>query len=94
MPTRFTHCIVRGAQAEHAAATLHRGHRVIVLGQLRLPSSAYRGGRKGKIAELGVVEVALSLRYTHATLGVYRRPEMPVMGARIPTPICNGQDYY
>jgi single stranded DNA-binding protein len=64
MPTLFTHCIVRGAQAEHAAVTLHRGHRVIVLGQLRPPSSAYRGGRRGKTAELGVVEIALSLRYT------------------------------
>jgi single-strand DNA-binding protein len=69
MPTLFTHCIVMGAQAEHAAAALHRGHRVIVLGQLRPPSSAYRGGRKKKTAELGVVEVALSLRYTHTTLG-------------------------
>jgi single-stranded DNA-binding protein len=58
----FTHCIVRGAQAEHAAARLHPGHRVIVLGQLRPASPAFRGGRKGKTAELGVVEVALSLR--------------------------------
>ena len=69
MPTLFTHCIVRGAQAEHAAATLHRGHRVIVLGQLRLRSSAYRDGGKGGTAELGVVEVALSLRYTRTTMG-------------------------
>jgi len=57
----FTHCIVRGAQAEHAAATLHPSHRVIVLGHLRPPPPAYRGGRKGKTTELGV-EVALSLR--------------------------------
>jgi len=69
MPTLFTHCIVRGAQAEHAAASLHCGSRVIVLGQMRPPSSAYRGGQKGRTAELGVVEIALSLRYTHTTLG-------------------------
>jgi single-strand DNA-binding protein len=65
-PTLFTRCIVRGAQAEHAAATLHRGHRVVVLGQLRSPSSTTPSGRKGKTVDVDVDEVALSLRYTDA----------------------------
>jgi len=69
VPTLFTRCIISGAQAEQVAATLHRGHRVIVHGQLRPPSSAYRGGWKGKTAELDVEEVALSLRYTSAPVG-------------------------
>ena len=68
-PAMFTHCIVRGAQAEHAAVTLHRGHRVVVLGQLRTQSSNTRGGRKGTTVEFDVSEVALSLRYTGATIG-------------------------
>jgi len=67
-PALFTRCIVRGAQAEHAAGTLHRGHRVVVLGQLQSPSSTTSGGRKGKTVDLDVDEVALSLRYTDATL--------------------------
>jgi single-strand DNA-binding protein len=67
-PALFTRCIVRGTQAEHAASTLHRGHRVVVLGQLRSPSSTIRGSRKGKTVELDVDEVALSLRYTGATV--------------------------
>ncbi len=66
-PTLFTRCIVRGAQGEHAAATLHRGQRVVVLGQLRSPSSTTVGGRIGTTVELDVDEVALSLRYTGAT---------------------------
>lgn len=68
-PTMFTHCIVRGAQSEHAAVTLHRGHRVVVLGQLRTQSSNTRGGRKRTTVEFDVSEVALSLRYTGATIG-------------------------
>jgi single-strand DNA-binding protein len=67
-PTLFTRCIVRGAQAEHAAATLHRGHRVVVLGELRSQSSTTPGGRKGRTVELDVDEVALSLRFTDATV--------------------------
>lgn len=68
-PTMFTHCIVKGAQAEHVAVTLHRGHRVVVLGRLRTSSSDTRGSRKGTTLEFDVSEVALSLRYTGAAVG-------------------------
>lgn len=68
-PTTFTHCMVRGAQAEHAAVTLHRGHRVVVLGRMRAQSSDPRGSRKATTLEFDVSEVALSLRYTGATVG-------------------------
>ena len=74
MPTLFTRCIVRGAQAEHAAATLHRGHRVVVLGQPRTLPSTTRGGRAAKTIELDVDEIALSLRYTDPTV----RPSSPI----------------
>ena len=67
--TLFTRCIVRGAQAEHAAETLHRGHRVVVLGQVRSSSSRTQGGPKTNTVEFDVDEVALSLRYTGATIG-------------------------
>ena len=67
-PTMFTHCIVRGAQSEHAAVTLHRGHRVVVLGQLRTQSPNARDSRKGATVEFEVSEVALSLKYTGATV--------------------------
>jgi len=68
-PTMFTHCIVKGSQAEHVAVTLHRGHRVVVLGRLRTSSSDTRGSRKGTTLEFDVSEVALSLRYTGAAVG-------------------------
>jgi single-strand DNA-binding protein len=67
-PTLFTRCIVRGAQAEHAAATLRRGHRVLVLGRFRPWPQSTRGGRRTSTPELIVDEVALSLRYTDATV--------------------------
>jgi single-strand DNA-binding protein len=67
--TLYTRCMVRGAQAEHAAASLHRGHRVVVLGQLRSQSSTTRGGRTGTSVELDVDEVAVSLRYADTTVG-------------------------
>ncbi len=78
-PTLFTRCIIRGAQAEHAAATLHRGHRVVVLGELRSQSSTTPSGRKGKTVEFIVDEVALSLRYTDANV----RPSSPI-GTHMP----------
>jgi single-strand DNA-binding protein len=78
-PTLFTRCIVRGAQAEHAAATLRRGHRVVVLGRFRTRPQTTRGGRRTSTPELIVDEVALSLRYTDATV----RPPPPF---RIDTP--------
>jgi len=71
MPTMFTHCIVRGAQAEHAAVTLHRGHRVVVLGQLRTHSPNERGSRKGTTVGFDVHGFALSLRYTAANLAAF-----------------------
>jgi single-strand DNA-binding protein len=67
-PTLFTRCIARGAQAEHAAATLHRGHRVVVLGRFRPGPQTTRGGRRTSTVELIVDEVALSLRYTDPTV--------------------------
>jgi single stranded DNA-binding protein len=67
-PTLFTRCTVRGAQAEHAAATLRRGHRVVVLGQFRTRPQTTRGGRRASTVELIVEELALSLRYTDATV--------------------------
>jgi len=69
MTTLFTLCIVRGVQAEHAAETLHRGHRVVVLGQVRSSSSRTHGGSKTNTVEFDVDEIALSLRYTGATIG-------------------------
>lgn len=68
-PTLFIRCVVKGAQAEHAAATLHSGYRVVVVGQLRPPSSATPYVRSTRLVELAVDEVALSLRYTGATIG-------------------------
>jgi single-strand DNA-binding protein len=67
--TLFSRCVVRGAQSEHAAATLHRGYRVVVQGQLRPPSATIQGARTAKTVELDVDEVALSLRYTGAIIG-------------------------
>lgn len=67
--TSFSRCVVRGAQAERVAATLHRGYRVVVLGHLRSPSITTQGARTAKTLELEVDEVALSLRYTGATIG-------------------------
>lgn len=66
--TTFTLCIVRGAQAEHAAELLRRGHRVFVVGQVRYRSSSL-AGRKGSTLEINVDEIALSLRNEGAEVG-------------------------
>ena len=67
-PTLFTSRIVRGAQAEHAAESLRRGHRVFVVGQVRYRSSSL-AGRKGSTLEINVDEIALSLRHAGAEVG-------------------------
>jgi len=54
--------------AEYAAATLHRGARVIVTGRLRQRSFETASGEKRTVIELDADEVGASLKFTGARI--------------------------
>lgn len=64
----FMRCSVWRDAAEHVAATLRRGSRVIVAGRLKQRSFETRDGERRTVVELDVDEVGPSLRYLSATL--------------------------
>ena len=59
----FLRCTVWQTPAEHAAASLYRGARVIVTGRLRQRSFETVGGEKRTVIELSADEVGVSLRF-------------------------------
>jgi single-strand DNA-binding protein len=59
----FLRCSLWHTPAEHAAASLHRGARVIVTGRLRQRSFETPGGEKRTVIELAADEVGASLRF-------------------------------
>lgn len=66
--TLFLRCTVWRDPAEHAAASLHRGDRVVVTGRLKPHSFATSDGQRRDTVELDVDEVGASLRYTTVTV--------------------------
>jgi single-strand DNA-binding protein len=62
----FLRCNVWRQPAEHAAESLSRGDRVVVVGRLRQRSFETREGEKRTVVELEVDEVGPSLRYATA----------------------------
>ena len=64
----FLRCSQWHTPAEHAAASLHRGARVIVAGRLRQRSFETPGGEKRTVIELAADEVGASLRFGPATV--------------------------
>lgn len=66
--TLFMPCSVWRVPAEHIAASLHRGARVIVTGRLRQRSFETSSGEKRTVVELDADEVGASLRFTSAKL--------------------------
>ena len=67
--------------AEYAAATLHRGARVIVTGRLRQRSFETASGEKRTVIELDADEVGASLKFTGA-----RIVELARAGSTVATP--------
>lgn len=59
----FLRCSQWHTPAEHAAASLHRGARVIVTGRLRQRSYETPGGEKRTVIELAADEIGTSLRF-------------------------------
>ena len=66
--TLFLRTSVWRAAAEYAAATLHRGARVIVTGRLRQRSFETASGEKRTVIELDADEVGASLKFTGARI--------------------------
>lgn len=66
--TLFLRTSVWRAAAEYAAATLHRGARVIVTGRLRQRSFETSSGEKRTVIELDADEVGASLKFTGARI--------------------------
>jgi single-strand DNA-binding protein len=64
----FLRCTVWRDFAEHAADSLRKGHRVVVVGQLRERSWETDAGEKRTAYELDVEEVAPSLRFATAVV--------------------------
>ncbi|NNH70991.1 single-stranded DNA-binding protein [Nocardia uniformis] len=62
----FMRCAVWGDMADHVAASLAKGVRVIVTGRLRQRSYEDRNGVTQWITELMVDDIAMSLRFTAA----------------------------
>ena len=69
----FLRCNLWRQAAEHAAETLGRGSRVIVVGRLKQHSYETREGETHTVVELEVDEVAASLRYATAKLNKVTR---------------------
>lgn len=70
----FMRCSVWGEMADHVAASLSKGMRVIVTGRLRQRSYEDRNGVTQWITELMVDDIAPSLRFTTVS-GVFRNTE-------------------
>lgn len=68
----FLRCSIWRQPAENVAASLHKGDRVIVQGQLKQRSFETREGEKRTVIELEVEEIGPSLR--HAEVKVSRNP--------------------
>lgn len=66
--TLFLPCSVWRQPAEYAAATLHRGARVIVTGRLKQRSFETANGERRTVTELDADEVGASLRFTGARI--------------------------
>jgi len=66
--TLFLPCSVWRQPAEYAAATLHKGARVIVTGRLKQRSFTNTNGEKRTVIELDADEVGASLRFTGARI--------------------------
>lgn len=85
----FVTCNVWRQPAEHVAASLQKGQRVIVEGRLRQRSYEDREGVNRTVMEVEVDEVGPSLRYATATVTRAARdaahrgtaPEPPVLSA-------------
>lgn len=65
--TLFLRATVWREAAEHVAASLVKGSRVVVSGRLKPRSYETKAGEKRTVIELEVDEIGLSLRYTAAT---------------------------
>ncbi|NNH73798.1 single-stranded DNA-binding protein [Nocardia uniformis] len=66
----FMRCSVWGDMADHVAASLAKGMRVIVTGRMRQRSYEDRNGVTQWITELMVDDIAVSLRFTTAEVHV------------------------
>ena len=64
--TSFFNIVAWGTLAENAAATLNKGHRVIVTGRLEQRSWDDKDGQKKSIVEIVADEIGPSLRWARA----------------------------
>ena len=63
----FLRCTLWQQQAENAAESLRKGHRVIVVGRLRQRAFETRDGDKRTVIELDVDEIGPALRWAIAS---------------------------
>lgn len=90
--TTFLPVYIVGAQAEHAAESLSRGSRVVVLGSLEQQSWETREGQKRSRLRVRAEEVAASVRWGPASAQRAERgpaadqgpPEQDPWGSRVP----------
>ena len=66
--TSFFNIVAWGTLAENAAATLNKGHRVIVTGRLEQRSYDDKEGQKKSIVEIIADEIGPSLRWARAEI--------------------------
>jgi single-strand DNA-binding protein len=79
----FLRCTVWRGLAEHTAACLTRGTRVVVLGTVRQRTFEAGDGQQHTVIEIDASEVAASLRWAHVQI---RKPDRAGGRAAGPTP--------
>jgi len=80
----FLRCTLWRQPAEHVAASLSRGARVIVAGRLKQRSFDTRDGGQRTVVELEVDEIGASMRYATVRVNRISRDSRGVQG--VPTP--------
>lgn len=90
--TLFLRCSVWREAAEHIAASLHKGDRVIVTGRLKSRTYETNEGEKRTVVEMDADEVGASLRWAEVEVRKAARqsePAAPDAWTAEPTPLAS-----
>ena len=91
--TSFFNIVAWGTLAENAAATLNKGHRVIVTGRLEQRSYDDKEGQKKSIVEIIADEIGPSLRWARAEIEkIARDGGGNSGGGRAPDPVYGDEE--
>jgi single-strand DNA-binding protein len=80
----FLRCTVWRGLAEHTAACLSKGARVVVLGTVRQRTFEAADGQTHTVVEIDASEVAASLRWAHVQVRKPDRASTPATGPTAP----------